>query len=91
MSATITGGWTAYTTELSNDVKAVFAEATKGLLGVDYTPLAVATQVVSGTNYRFFCNMKAVYPNALNEAAILQIYKPTDGSVHITAITKVPQ
>lgn len=58
-------------------------------IGVNYTPLAVATQVVSGINYRFFCNAQVVYPEAPNDAVITQIYKPLNGDPHITSITKV--
>lgn len=57
-------------------------------VGVDYVPLAVATQVVSGINYRFFCNAKGVYPGSTNDAAMVQIYQPLDGEVHITSINR---
>ncbi|MBP1677609.1 MAG: hypothetical protein H6Q20_2168 [Bacteroidetes bacterium] len=84
------GGWTPYVAPIPDDVQKLFDSVIKNLTGVKYTPLAVATQVVAGVNYRFFCNAKGVYPNALNEAAIVQIYKPLDGSAHITSIQKVP-
>jgi hypothetical protein len=87
----IPGGWTAYTTAISSDAKKVFETAFKGFVGVNYTPLAVATQVVAGTNYSFFCNAKGVYPGAVNEGAMVDIFNPLQGEPHITSITKTPR
>jgi len=89
MTTSLTGGWSAYHTNLSVEELDVFKKALNGLVGVSYTPLAVAHQVVSGTNYSFFCNAKGVYPDALNEAAVIHIYKPLSGDAHITTIHKV--
>jgi hypothetical protein len=83
----IPGGWTVYTTNISNEAKQVFEKA-MNLVGVKYEPLAVATQVVAGTNYSFFCNSKGVYPGAINEGAMVEIYQPVNGVPHITSITK---
>ncbi len=85
----VVGGWTPYSTSVSAEAKKVFDSVIKGLVGVQYSPLAVATQVVSGTNYRFFCNAKGVYPGALNEGVIVHIYQPLNESAHITSIKKV--
>lgn len=89
MGTDLLGGWTPYSTTISADAKKVFDSVIKGLIGVKYSPLAVATQVVSGTNYRFFANSQVVYPGALNEAVIIQIYQPLQGEAHITSIKKV--
>jgi len=83
------GGWTPYSTTISSDAQKVFDAVIKPLMGVHYTPLAVATQVVAGLNYRFFCNYKVVYPNSPNEAAIVEIYQPVQGTAHVTSIKKV--
>lgn len=80
------GAYTPFTTEISPEAKEVFNKALAGLVGVDYTPLAVSTQVVAGTNYRFFCNAKPVYPNAPVEGAMVYIYQPLEGEPHITNI-----
>ena len=80
------GGWTIYSTTISSAAKKAFDDALKGLVGVGYEPLAVASQLVSGTNYRFFCNAKVVYPGAPNQAALVQIYQPAQGQAHITSI-----
>jgi hypothetical protein len=86
----IPGGWTAYSTQISDDAKKAF-EVVKALLGVEYTPLAVATQVVAGINYSFFCNRKVVYPNAPYEGAMVEIFKSPDGNTHIVSITVTPR
>lgn len=80
------GAFTPFSTQISTEAKEVFQKAMNGLLGVNYTPLAVSTQVVEGTNYRFFCNAKVVYPNANNDAAMVEIYQPLNGEPHIRQI-----
>jgi len=89
MGTSLTGGWTPYSTTVPAESKKVFDSVIKGLIGAKYSPLAVATQVVSGINYRFFANSQVVYPGALNEAVIIQIYQPLQGEAHITSIKKV--
>ncbi|OGU13739.1 MAG: hypothetical protein A2076_09965 [Geobacteraceae bacterium GWC2_53_11] len=84
-----TGGWTAFNDTISKEAADVFAAAMKGLVGVNYVPLAVATQVVAGINYDFFCNAKVVYPNAPEAAAMVKIYCPPNGVPHLTAIVPV--
>ena len=54
------GGWNEYSCDISENAQKVFDNALEDLDGVLYTPVAVATQVVSGTNYSFFCNAKVV-------------------------------
>jgi hypothetical protein len=89
MTTNIMGTWTPYSTTISVEEHDVFKKVIGGIVGVQYSPLCVSTQLVSGTNYRFFCNAKGVYPNALNEVAIVQIYKPLNGEAHLTSITRV--
>ena len=90
-SNVIAGGWTSYSCDISPEAKKVFDTALKGLTGVKYTPVAVATQVVSGVNYCFFCNAKVVYPNAPNKAAMVLVYAPPDKdkAPHLISITPV--
>ena len=85
------GGWSTYSYEITPQASAAFKEAFEGFVGVSYEPVAFATQIVSGSNYSFFCNAKVVYPGASNEAAIVCIYKPLDGKAHIKEIRRVPQ
>ncbi len=61
--ATMLGAYRVHGTIEELD-KAVFEQVSRGLLGVHYELLAVATQVVNGTNYKFLCKAAAVYPEA---------------------------
>jgi hypothetical protein len=89
MTEAMVGGWSIFSSEITKEAKDVFETALKGLVGVDYSPVAFATQVVSGTNYSFFCNAKAVYPDAPNQGAIVDIYKPLDGQAHLREIRTI--
>ncbi|MDO7976991.1 hypothetical protein [Oceanotoga teriensis] len=84
----IVGGWSEFKTDISDEEMSVFSQSMEHFVGVKYTPIAVATQVVSGMNYCYFCNAKAAYPNSPNEAAMVEIYKPIKGDAHITQIRK---
>ena len=87
-TSNILGGWTPYSSNISAEAYSVFEKAVD-LRGVNYTPVAVATQPVSGTNYSFFCNAKGVYPNATNEAALITVYQPLKGEPHIMKLTPI--
>ena len=80
------GAYSPYTCEISAEAKKAFEQATKGLVGVHYSPVAVSTQIVSGVNYKFFCNTKAATIMPLYGAAIVSIYAPLKGDAHITHI-----
>jgi hypothetical protein len=75
---------------LDTKTKEIFAKATKGLLGVGYTPLLVATQVVAGTNYFYICNARMVVPEAQPFSAEVIIFQPLKGDPHITSIKRLP-
>lgn len=90
MSNETLGGWTTYSNAISAEAKKAFDTALDGLTGVNYTPLSVASQVVAGTNYSFFCNAQGVYPNAANNGAIVSIFSPLNGTAHITNISAIP-
>ena len=83
------GAYTTFSCTINPEAKAIFEEALKGFTGVKYLPVAVATQVVSGTNYCFFCNAKGAYPGSIYEAAMVYIFKPLDGAPHITEIKRL--
>ena len=80
------GGWSIFRTDITEEEKGIFEAVTKNLEGVKYDPIAIATQVVNGTNYKFFCNAQIVYPNAPNQAAMITIYQPLKGPTHITSV-----
>ncbi|ACA87416.1 MULTISPECIES: hypothetical protein [Shewanella] len=83
------GAYGPFTSEIDTQAKEAFSEAMEHFVGVDYSPVAVATQVVAGLNYAYFCNAQipglgsSVYP------AMVNIYKPLDGDAVITHIQKV--
>lgn len=86
-SSTLAGGWTNFNFTLTPKAKDVFKEALKGFVGVSYTPLAFATQVVAGTNWCFLS--EAILPGGSQNAVLLYIYEPLQGHPHITEITKI--
>lgn len=72
--------------------KKVFEEATSGLMGVNYEPLLVATQVVAGTNYKFICNATAVTNPPKEFAATVTVFQDlpqNGGKVVITDISEI--
>jgi len=89
MANTMPGGWTAFDFTITKEAQAVFDTALKNFVGVGYTPLCVATQVVAGTNYCFLCKGKVVYPEAPDIVVKLYIYKPLQGAPHISQIVQV--
>lgn len=82
------GGWSTFSEDITPEAYEVFEKATEFLLGVSYEPVAFATQVVAGTNYRFFSNATVVYPNAPNTAVMIEIYQPLQGDPYITDISE---
>ena len=84
------GEWTARRPLTSEDLQ-VFEQATRGLCGVKYTPLEVATQVVAGINYRFVCLAETVTAVVKRYHAEITVFKPLpgQGDVSITEITRL--
>ncbi|WP_430410953.1 hypothetical protein [Kordia sp.] len=80
------GAYSPYTCKIAAAAEKAFAQAMKGIVGVRYMPVAVSTQIVSGVNYKFFCNTQAATIMPLNGAAIVSIYAPLEGDAHITHI-----
>jgi hypothetical protein len=83
------GAYGPFSSEIDQQAKAAFSEAIEHFVGVGYQPVAVASQVVAGTNYAFFCNAKPVYPGANSYPAMVTIYKPLNGPAGITHIEKL--
>ena len=89
MSTQIPGGWSDFSFTLTPEATAVFKAALTGLVGVVYTPLAFATQVVAGLNYCFLCEGKVVIPSNPEFPALVYIYKHFEGAPHITEISRI--
>lgn len=83
------GGWQeAESPILTKDALSAFNKATDGLVGVDYTPIALlSTQVVAGTNYRILCEATVVYPGAEPYYVVMTVYEGLDGSAGILSVS----
>lgn len=82
------GGFTAQR-EPTEDEMAMFRKATDDDGLIVYTPLSVATQVVAGINYRFYCRFEDLSPDVHGEEkdpeqryghCFVKIYKPLPGN-----------
>lgn len=72
---------------LNDKAKVMFTKATEGLLGVNYSPVAVlATQVVAGVNYAILATGKTVTANPVNHLYVIKIYEDLQGNAEITNI-----
>lgn len=82
------GGWSLTDTgELSREAQGAFDKAMEGLVGAEYTPLALlGTQLVSGTNYCFLCEAVGVYPDAKPYYALVAVYEDLQGKAEIRNI-----
>lgn len=54
-----------------------------------YIPVAVATQIVNGTNYRFLTIAEPKSTDGTPYFALVEIYKPIEGEGSITNITPI--
>ncbi len=87
-SSNQTGAWTPYAC-IDNEQRSVFEAALAGRTGVAYEPVAVATQVVAGTNYSFFANAQIVYPGAANRTVFVDVFRDLNGDIHLTGIHEI--
>lgn len=86
------GGYTAFRAVTPADLD-VFEKAMKPIMGVQYKPLSVATQVVAGINYKFVCDMIIISAEPFSAGvAIVTIFESLDKSVEprVTAIQRLP-
>lgn len=90
-SEDLLGGWNAAEDPaISEDVQAVFDKGCEKLLGVDYKAIALlATQVVSGTNYKVLCQATAVSPDAQPHYVVMTLYSALDGHVDVLSVDDV--
>lgn len=79
----LAGGYTAQR-EPSEAEIAMFNSVTAGSETV-YTPLSVATQVVAGLNYKFWCRYEE---KSGSGHCWVVIYKPLQGEPKVTSVTK---
>ena len=82
------GGWgTASDPAITDEVRALFDKAMKGLVGVNYVPVAyLGSQVVAGCSHAVLCQATTVYPGAAPRWVIVYLFEDLDGGVTITDI-----
>ena len=82
------GGWSnSADPAVTDEQRAVFDKALKGLLGVNYEPVAyLGSQIVAGTNHCFLCQAKAVVPDAEPYYVLIYIYEDLSGDAQIMNI-----
>ena len=82
------GGWTlTEDAALTEAAQGAFDKAMEGLVGVNYTPLALlGTQLVSGTNYCLLCEAAVVYPDAQPYYAVVTVYQDLQGKAEVRNI-----
>ena len=85
---TLVGGWEMPEDKtVTPELQEMFEKAMEGLVGVTYEPLElVATQLVAGTNYMFYCNGTTVTNPPVTKAYFVTIYQPLEGAPEILAI-----
>ena len=67
--------------EVGEQEKAIFDYAMRNNVGVDFRPLAVASQVVDGVQYLFICTGKEVALNAKTQLYIIKIFAKFQHSI----------
>lgn len=83
------GGWTAYQEPTAQEL-AIFNEAMKGIIGVNYKPQTVSSQVVAGMNYRFKCHASLPQAPIGGWEAVVEIYQPLEGlPPYVTGIIRL--
>lgn len=89
MTEQVPGSWSGFRLLTENDRK-VFHQATEGLLGVKYVPLAVSTQIVAGENFIFLSSAEVVHPSAQPHLVAVYVYQPLGGKPpYVTRIENI--
>jgi hypothetical protein len=87
-TAQVVGGYGPFE-PVDAKTKDIFAKAMAGPVGVGYTPLIVATQVVDGTNYLYMCNAQVVAPGTSANPMEVIVFQPLNGPPKKTSIKNV--
>lgn len=84
----LVGAWTEFR-DLNAEDQKVFKTALEGHVGVKYTALLVATQVVNGTNYCFDSTGEITNATKTKIAALVYALKATDGHISLSEIKRI--
>lgn len=82
------GGWT-YQSYLTPYDSFIFYNAIGDHPNYFYRPVAVAKQVVNGTNYRFITIAEPKTNNLSAHFAVVDIYQPLNGKPYVTNISPI--
>ncbi len=82
------GGW-SFNIEITPYDYAVFYSAVNDLQENFYYPVAVATQVVNGMNYKFIAIEYPKNPQDSERFVIVYIYQPIDGKPYVKEIVPI--
>ncbi|MFK7948184.1 MAG: hypothetical protein AB8G11_11370 [Saprospiraceae bacterium] len=82
----LVGGWSPYRPVTKADIEVLNAANN---IGVHRVPIAVSTQVVSGTNYHFIC-VSQVPGTTETYLELVTVYEPINGEPRITKIERLP-
>ena len=82
------GGFTANAGDVdmakNADIQKMLDAALDGFVGSDIEPIAyLGSQVVAGTNYMILCKVTPVYPNAVSEYDLVNVYEDLDGNISL--------
>jgi hypothetical protein len=84
----VVGGYTEERDLTAEDTE-IFVAAMEGLDGVSYKPLKVSTQVVAGTNYKFYCKATNATPDAKERYVYVTIFVPLPSSGDPAKVTDI--
>lgn len=82
------GGWT-YQAYLTPYDSFIFYNAIGDHPDYFYRPIAVAKQIVNGTNYRFITIAEPKTTNLSPHFAVVDIYQPLTGGAYVTSISPI--
>lgn len=80
------GGWT-YQPYLTPRESSVFYNAVGNPEDYFYVPVAVAKQIVNGTNYKFICIAEPEMESLSPHFAVVEIYQPIGKDPYVTGLT----
>ena len=89
----VAGGWTLNadlgTAEMPEEAQAAFDQATAGMLGAKYVPVAyLGSQVVAGVNYAYLCKITTVTAEPATKLAVVKVYRDLSGNAEILNINE---
>lgn len=82
------GGWN-YQPYLTTHDSFIFYNAIGQDADYFYHPIAVARQVVNGTNYKFMTIAEPKMPGLEPHFALVDIYQPIRGEAYVTGISPI--